>query len=413
MRTATQWTVILAIGASLTVLTLSAYADQHSVEAIIAALKAPISSEAVAQARDADDKIMAGGDVEGVHVYLVTDERSSRVNTIASGLLKAAGQNPSEWVVRVLDTDPKLVNAFVMGGRYVYVYTGLLDQNPSDDELAFILSHELGHSLLKHQERQAKDATTTWADLAGLAALLSKKNSDVLNGISTAITSSYSRGDEEEADAIGCCIAHRAGFDPLRGADFFTRSKRNDDKTRQESQSLLDESKGAYDQALATCNENRNLFNSSADYQTKDNASKVNAMCADAEQKRLAYNDVVEQYNAMLMDEQRNVLLSTHPQDQSRVAAIAAINDFLAGRREVSTLSKFEKSSRVLAALNQTGSELLKPGIVSPPSVSVRDAKDSKSSLEDQLKELQRARDQGLITQAEYERKRREILSRY
>src|SRR5215831_12037183 len=40
------------------------------------------------------------------------------VNGLVAGLLKAAGQNPSEWVVRVLDTDPKLVNAFVMGGKY-------------------------------------------------------------------------------------------------------------------------------------------------------------------------------------------------------------------------------------------------------------------------------------------------------
>ena len=109
------------------------------------------------QAREADDKIMAGGDVEGVHVYLVTDERSARANELVGGLLRAAGQNPNEWVVRVLDTDPKLVNAFVMGGKYVYIYTGLLAQKPSDDELAFILSHELGHSLLKHQERQEND----------------------------------------------------------------------------------------------------------------------------------------------------------------------------------------------------------------------------------------------------------------
>jgi len=33
--------------------------------------------------------------------------------------------------------------------------------------------------------------------------------------------------------------------------------------------------------------------------------------------------------------------------------------------------------------------------------------------LEEQLKQLQRARDQGFITQAEYERKRKQILARY
>jgi len=203
----------------------------------------------------------------------------------------------------------------------------------------------------------------------------------------------------------------------LRGADFFTRSKREEDAARNQRDSQLAESKAAYDQTLATCVQNKKLFNSSPDYQTQENANKVNAMCADADQKRLAYNDVVDQYNAAIMEERRNVLLSTHPQDQSRVAAIAGINDFLAGRRDVSTLSKFEQSSRVIAALQQTGSELLKPGAAAPSTPVASDAgktpSTAKPSLEEQLRQLQRAHDQGLITQAEYERKRQEILARY
>lgn len=389
-------------------------ADQHSVEAIVAALKSPISEEAVERAREEDDKIMAGGDVEGARVYLVTDERSARVNGLVGGLLRAAGENPAEWVVRVLDTDPQVVNAFVMGGKYVYVYTGLLTQNPSDDELAFILSHELGHSLLKHQERQENDASSTWAAVAGLAALLSEKNRDVLSNVATAITSSYNRVDEQEADAIACCIARRAGFDSLRGADFFTRSRREEDKAREERDAGLAEGKAAYDQAVATCVQSKNLFNSSASYQTQGNADKVNAMCADAEQKGLSYNEIVEEYNAAVIDERRNLLLGTHPQDQSRVAALAALSDFLAGRRDVSTLAKYEQSSRVIAALQREGSELLKPG--TPQTVKApRDTTTPapKVSLDEQLKELRRALDQGLITQAEYERKRQEILARY
>src|SRR5262245_57340165 len=71
----------------------AARADEHSVEAIVAAIKSPISPEAIAKAREADDKILSGGDVEGVHVYLVTDERSARVNGLVANLLRADGQN--------------------------------------------------------------------------------------------------------------------------------------------------------------------------------------------------------------------------------------------------------------------------------------------------------------------------------
>jgi predicted Zn-dependent protease len=401
--------------ASLVLATSAVGADQHSVEAIIAAMQSPISPEAVAQARQVDDQIMSAGSVEGFRVYLVTDERSTRVNAMVAGLLRGAGQNPAEWLVRVLDTDPKIVNAFVAGGKYVYVYSGLLAQNPSDDELVFILSHELGHSLLKHKERQANDNSSTWAGLAGLAALFSEKNRDALNGVATAITNSYNRVDEQEADAIACCIARRAGYDPLRGADFFTRPQREEDASHQQREQLLPQAKAVYEQALANCLHNKELFNSSRDYQTQENADKVNAMCGDAENKRLQYNQVVEQYNAALQEERRNVLFSTHPQDQSRVAAIAALSDFLSGRRDMASLASFQQSQRVMTALEQEKSEMLKAGVptTTPTASSDSSSSSPKLSLEEQLKQLQRARDAGLITQAEYDRKRQEILARY
>ncbi len=390
-------------------------ADQHSVEAITAALKSPISPEAVAQAREFDDKMISAGAVEGVRVYLVTDERSTRVNAMVTGLLRGAGGNPTEWVVRVLDTDPKVVNAFVAGGKYVYVYSGLIAQNPSDDELAFILSHELGHSLLKHNERQASDGSTSWAAVAGLAALFSDKNRDALNGVATAITSSYNRVDEQEADAIACCIARRAGYDPLRGADFFTRSQRVQDTSRQQREAALARSRGEYEQTQVNCQKWGQWFKGNSAYQTQANADKVNAICRDAENRRLQYNQVVEGYNAALLDERRNVLFSTHPQDQSRVAAIAGLSDFLVGRRDLASLANFQQTQRVMMALQQEGSELLNPA---GPTAAAQPSSESSSaapklSLEEQLKQLQRARESGLITQGEFERKRQEILARY
>ena len=391
--------------------------DQHTVEAIVTALKSPISPQAAAQAREMDDKILSGGQTQDNRVYLVTDARAAQVTALAGTILQAGGEDPNNWVVRVLDTTPKTVNAFVFGGRYIYVYTGLLEQSPSTDELAFILSHELGHSLLKHGERRANDASTTWAGLANLAALLSPKNKDVLSNVSTSISSAYSRGDEEEADALGVCIARRAGYDPMRGVDFFTRMIREREASRQKRDEALAEAKAAFDQALANCTQNKQLFNSSRSYQTQENANKVNAMCADAEKKRLHYNEVVEWYNANLAADQRNLLFSDHPQDQARIATLAALTDYLAGRRDLASLAKYQQTSRVMAALQQVHTELTKANpVVSATSAAPRDsvvAKPAGRSLEQELTELKRAHDQGLITDAEYERKRQEILARY
>lgn len=395
----------------------AAAADQHGLEAIVAALQSPISPQALAAARKYDDDILSSGQSWSHQIYLVTDERYARVKHITDTVLQAAGQDPNQWVVRVLDSDPKVVNAFVVGGKYIYVWTGLLELKPSDDELGLILAHETGHSMLKHLERRENDASTTWAGLANLAALLSPKNKDALSTLSTSISSAYSRGDEEEADAVGVCIASRAGYDPMRGLNFFTGMIRQRDQHRQERQRTLDEAKATYDQALANCTQNKNLFNSSRSYQTQDNANKVNAMCADAEEKRLRYNEIVDWYNADVAAEQRNVLLADHPLDQTRVATVTALVDYLAGRRDVETLTDHQQSYRVMKALGQARPELLKvAAVVAAPAVARADstaAPPSGKSLEQQLLDLKRAHEQGLITDVEYERKRQEILARY
>ena len=391
--------------------------QHHTVEAIEAAIQLPISPQAIAQARAYDDGILSSGQTWNHQIYLVTDERYTRVAKISEAVLKAAGEDPNLWVVRVLDTNPKILNAFVQGGKYIYVFTGLLDQQPSDDELGLILSHETGHSLLKHLERRAEDRTTTVAGLANLAALLSPKNKDLLNGVSQSLTIAYSRLDEEEADAVGVCIARRAGFDPVRGVEFYTKMIRGRDAERQHREQALAQAKADYEQSMASCTQNRQLFNSSRSYQTQSNADKVNALCAEAERRRLHYNDVVEWYNAQVQNDQRNVLLNDHPQDQARVATIVELTDFLAGRRDLQSLANHQQSYRVIAALQQVRGDLVKadPGAVQ----AVPAARDSTpptspgQSLEEQLKQLQRAHDKGLITDQEYEQKRKEILARF
>lgn len=138
-------------------------------------LQEPISDKAEKAARDFDDKLMSEGRDGSNKIYLVTDERSELVNNLVAKLLAAMGEKSDDWIVRVLDTDEPVVNAFVTGGKYIYVFTGLMKQATSEDELAFVLSHELGHSLLKHNERRKEDLSTSIASIAKIIGMLSKK----------------------------------------------------------------------------------------------------------------------------------------------------------------------------------------------------------------------------------------------
>ena len=55
-----------------------------------------------------------------------------------------------DWKVQVVD-DPKTVNAFCMAGGKMGIYTGFWDKfHASDDEIAAVMGHEIGHALASH-----------------------------------------------------------------------------------------------------------------------------------------------------------------------------------------------------------------------------------------------------------------------
>lgn len=388
--------------------------DQHSVDAIVAALRSPIPAEVIAQTRDLDDQLMASGRIDGANIYLVTGDRLTRANAIVRRLLVAMDQKPDDWVVRILDSNPPMVNAFVYGGKYIYVYTGLLDSAQSDDELAVVLGHELGHSLLQHMIRRNEDDSTTIAGLAVLIGQLWKKNRDGLNLFAKGLTASYSRLDEEEADALGVAIAQRAGFDPLSGVDFFSRMKRAQDDQRQKDQQALAQLRAQAQQAAAGC-QRWQQFYSLPQYRNPVNYQTMFNICRDAEGRRLQFNQTLQAYD---LNVRQQLILSDHPADQNRVAAVSALTDFLAGRRDLQSLANYQQSYRVMTALGMTDSVLLKPPVQPGITVAAVDTSQalrqpSAPGLVDRLAQLKQAHDSGLITAAEYEAKRAEIVGRY
>ncbi|WP_371038906.1 M48 family metallopeptidase [Rhodosalinus sp. FB01] len=94
------------------------------------------------------------------------------------------------------------------------------------DELAFVIGHEAAHHVLGHIDRQRENARAgalVFGEIAarggaGLEAVRSAQEVGAILG-----ARSYSKDFELEADALGTVIAARAGYDPVRGAAFFTR----------------------------------------------------------------------------------------------------------------------------------------------------------------------------------------------
>lgn len=90
-------------------------------------------------------------------------------------------------------------------GRHVFTTTGLLSTTRNDDELAFIIAHEMAHNILHHA--------------------VVMRGSAVKHGIGRTLGRSgrIVRDTEREADALGGTLMLDAGFDPVRGAAILGR----------------------------------------------------------------------------------------------------------------------------------------------------------------------------------------------
>ncbi|MEQ8662089.1 MAG: M48 family metallopeptidase, partial [Gammaproteobacteria bacterium] len=106
---------------------------------------------------------------------------------------------------------------WAMAGGKMALYTGLVEQlEPSDDELAQVLAHELAHALAKHsvEKMSVAAATNVGVQTIGVAtgSGLAMQGSALLAALALSLPNS--RSMESEADQIGIELAARAGYDP-------------------------------------------------------------------------------------------------------------------------------------------------------------------------------------------------------
>jgi predicted Zn-dependent protease len=125
-----------------------------------------------------------------------------------------------QWDIRVID-DPDSVNAWCMAGGKMAIYTGLIIKiQPTDDELAQVIGHEISHAIANHTAEKMSVAMASQLGLATVAAASSgsEYGNATLAGASLAAKLALqlpnSRTAETEADRIGIEIAARAGYNP-------------------------------------------------------------------------------------------------------------------------------------------------------------------------------------------------------
>lgn len=125
------------------------------------------------------------------------------------------GQPPNAY--QTLDRNGQPILAFTLP---------LIAQVRNQDELAFVMGHEAAHHISGHIPRQQQNAAAGAILLGGLAAITGASQTVVDQAVDIGAgvgARSYSKNFELEADALGTVISHKAGYNPVRGAEFFNQ----------------------------------------------------------------------------------------------------------------------------------------------------------------------------------------------
>ncbi len=132
-----------------------------------------------------------------------------------------------EWEVKVFDDETP--NAFALPGGKIGVHTGMLNIASTQEQLAAVIGHEIGHVWANHGNERMSRTTVAQMGLQ-MASVLAGEPSPEKQlalgalGIATqGVVMKYDRKQEKEADGMGLDLMARAGFDPQQAVKLWQK----------------------------------------------------------------------------------------------------------------------------------------------------------------------------------------------
>ena len=159
---------------------------------------------------------------------ILTDPAVNRyVRCIAQSIIGALPENRGNWEVVVFRNPSP--NALALPGNKIGVNSGMLRVARTQDQLAAVIAHEVGHILADH----SNERLTQQLAVQGGLAIVDLFSDDPTGwkyqalrkalglGAEVGILLPFSRTHEKEADAIGLELMARAGFDPRQSIELW------------------------------------------------------------------------------------------------------------------------------------------------------------------------------------------------
>jgi predicted Zn-dependent protease len=141
-----------------------------------------------------------------------------RFETIGKRIVAVCERNDFVYRFKVLkaETDgEKYYNAFALPGGYVYIFDTFMEVLETDDKIAAVTAHEIGHVSARHAVKRLQSSLGMNA-LMLLAVITARDGRTVAraNDALTQLMMGYSREDEFEADRLSAKYLKLADFNP-------------------------------------------------------------------------------------------------------------------------------------------------------------------------------------------------------
>jgi predicted Zn-dependent protease len=187
---------------------------------VLCSASVPVPASAISTSTEIQMGRLAAREVEAQDAMMTDPVLNTWVTSITDNLAKFRARTDINYQFKIVDTND--INAFSLPGGFTYVNFGLLNFVNSDDELAGVLGHEIGHTERRNQVTlQAKAQVLNI--LLGIASIFNPFIYRFGNLIGGMTLYKMSRVDELQADQYGLLLMSRAGYDPNSMVSFQQR----------------------------------------------------------------------------------------------------------------------------------------------------------------------------------------------
>ena len=141
------------------------------------------------------------------------EEIQKRVRAIGAKIARVSDRDDLRYHFAVIDDEE--VNALALPGGYIYLSSGLVEAADSDDEIAAVVAHEVGHVAARHSMKQLQgEYLYTFISALAMIGNTDRGFHRGSNFTYISLMMQYSREYEKEADKLSVRYMTRAGYDP-------------------------------------------------------------------------------------------------------------------------------------------------------------------------------------------------------